>query len=291
MGDGRRPCRITLVGHPALLSDWPDGDTTVVVRHAPGTNVRPLNADRDTAGRWLVEMPGTAACLLSADGTDIRCAPADASNAWTRFLVGQALPLAAVLQGLEPFHASAVALGGRAVGFIGASHAGKTTLALALGMRGASLVTDDVLVVEPQDDVMLAHPGSSVVNARHGTTRLLAGGDPEPLGREVSRDEHGTRNEVAVQPSALPLELLYWLERSPDHDRPVFDAVPEPVLRTLLASSFNFAVQDGARLERQLDVCWRIATGVTLVRARLPAGLLPDAAAEAIECDAASRLR
>lgn len=109
------------------------------------------------------------------------------------------------------------------------------------------------------------------------------------VGRSAG-NEHGTRNEAAVEPTPLPLSLLYWLERWPEQDRPVFGPVPEPVLRTLLASSFNFAVQDGARLERQLDLCWRIATGVPLVRARLPASLLPDAAAEAIEHDAALRL-
>ena len=65
--------------------------------------------------------------LLSAPGDALRCAigTCPAQN-WQRFLVGQVLPFAALVAGLEIFHASAVVLGGRALAFTGESGAGKT---------------------------------------------------------------------------------------------------------------------------------------------------------------------
>ena len=72
------------------------------------------------------------------------------------------LPFAALLQGLEVFHASAVVQGGEAIALLGPSRAGKTSLALELCARGASFLADDVLALETREDALFAHPGSPV---------------------------------------------------------------------------------------------------------------------------------
>ena len=63
-------------------------------------------------------------------------------------MLAQVLPLAAVLRGTHVLHASAVALAGRAVAFMGRSGVGKTTLAGRIVAHGARLMTDDVLAVD-----------------------------------------------------------------------------------------------------------------------------------------------
>ena len=58
--------------------------------------------------------------------------------------------------------ASAVAIDGRAVLIEGAPGSGKSSLALALIDRGAVLIGDDAVLLEPVDGHVLAHPHPNV---------------------------------------------------------------------------------------------------------------------------------
>src|SRR3954447_1403380 len=94
-----------------LVASWPSREAETVfeesvagarfalARHAE----RGFAVDHDYYGRFAV----------AADGSLIECAPRDMEAwRWQRLLVGQLLPLAALLRGLEPLHASAVAIAG-----------------------------------------------------------------------------------------------------------------------------------------------------------------------------------
>jgi serine kinase of HPr protein (carbohydrate metabolism regulator) len=56
------------------------------------------------------------------------------------------------------YQASAVAIGGRAVLIEGPPGIGKSSLALALIDRGASLIGDDAVMLEAGEGALLAHP-------------------------------------------------------------------------------------------------------------------------------------
>jgi serine kinase of HPr protein (carbohydrate metabolism regulator) len=58
------------------------------------------------------------------------------------------------LQGLLCLHGSGVGIDGSAVAFLANKGAGKSTLATALCAAGATLVTDDMLPVDPRSPVM-----------------------------------------------------------------------------------------------------------------------------------------
>ena len=59
-------------------------------------------------------------------------------------------------------HATAVAIGDEAVLLIGASGSGKSDLALRLIDRGAVLISDDQVTVEPTGDRLLASPPETI---------------------------------------------------------------------------------------------------------------------------------
>ena len=115
--------------------------------------------------------------LLDRTGTRLWCSPGGEEPAWERFLVGQVLPFAALLSGLEIFHASAVELDGGALAIAGPSGAGKTSVALALCELGAAFLADDVLALEIAGEQLLAHPGAPVagVDRREDERRRHAG--------------------------------------------------------------------------------------------------------------------
>src|SRR5207247_95773 len=100
---------------------------------------------------------------VSSDGTRLRCAVPARTSRWHRLLFAQVLPLAAALQGMDLFHASAVSISDRVSAFVAQPGAGKTSLAAHLVDRGATLVTDDVLALEATADAVVAHPGAGLL--------------------------------------------------------------------------------------------------------------------------------
>jgi hypothetical protein len=64
------------------------------------------------------------------------------------FLLGSAFGALLHQRGMQPLHANAVEMGGKAVAFMGESGAGKSTLAAWFHDRGFRVIADDVCVVE-----------------------------------------------------------------------------------------------------------------------------------------------
>ncbi len=162
---------------------WPEGAELISDQLEPDGTASFRIESHPEAG-YLLWGPSYGAHLLSTDGRRLRCAPGDAGEeAWQRLLIAQVLPFAAVLNGLEVFHASAVVIDGQAVAFVGPSRSGKTSLALELCRHGASFLADDVLALERDGTVLVGHPGTPVAGLDHaeaerGAAGLGAGGDP-----------------------------------------------------------------------------------------------------------------
>ncbi len=74
-------------------------------------------------------------------------------------LLGSVLSYWLERQGIAAMHASAVDVGGHAVGFLSSNSGGKTGLAAALMGRGCKLLTDDVLPIEERGGRFLSHSG------------------------------------------------------------------------------------------------------------------------------------
>lgn len=225
-----------------------------------------VHCDSDVGFR--VWAPRHGCYLVSPDGRHVEGAPpAGPPWRWERLVLAQVLPLAAVLRGYEVLHASAVALGGSAVAFLGASGTGKTTLATRIVARGAALVTDDVLAIEVSDDGVRAHRGGTVARIDPGELRALTPDERRTLGAVRVRTEKCHVTPV-LAPAQLPLGLTYHLVRPADG--PSVEIVPvrpyDPAL--LLGSAFlsYFTARD--RLVRQLDFYAAVARATPLFQVR-----------------------
>jgi hypothetical protein len=259
---------VDLVDAAEIDRDWPAGEAERVLEErfdggSAGDPARTIDAHPVHGFRLYARHFGLA--HISRDGTRVRCSPPDDEPwSWQRFLVGRILPWAAVVQGLEAFHASGVTVGGRAVAFVGPTGAGKTSLAIRLVAMGERFLTDDVLSVESRDGELLAHPGAGIAAVRDAERRLIAESTWSGLGAELGHSGK-TYLELPRPHGPAPLAAIYFLRLG--GGEPIERLDPDP--RLLLGSTFVLGVKSPERLRNQLDVCARIGESVPLFALRI----------------------
>ncbi|GAA1999742.1 hypothetical protein [Microbacterium ulmi] len=122
---------------------------------------------------------------------------------------GTLLSLLLYLRGAPVFHGSAVEVDGEVVAFIGHSGQGKTTMATLFCADGASVVTDDVLVVDDSDGVPTVRRGSRELRLRPGIEELadrVAGASRRTSAdaRDVVAPRHTTADAVPLKAIVIP---------------------------------------------------------------------------------------
>lgn len=172
----------------------------------------------DDTGTYEVRGSGSEIVWYPAPGTSLESVRLD--------ILGRVLALAFHASGAFSLHASAVALGGGAVGFMAPKLHGKSTTAFALVRSGARLVTDDMLVISSAATPRV-RPGIQTVRLWEDSAAAVDAGGGARVGEEgkvLVDDLHGSER---VQ-ETLPLSALYLLAPFVD------DGAGRPVGRTRL---------------------------------------------------------
>jgi hypothetical protein len=128
-------------------------------------------------------------------------------------LLGGVFSVALHLQGLLCLHGSAVGVDGVAVAFLANKGAGKSTLATAMCDTGSTLITDDMLPVDPREPVM-AWPSLPAVRLLHDSAShlRLASGPTHPATNKYHVNELPSDK---VEGSRLPMAAIYELAPVP----------------------------------------------------------------------------
>ena len=119
-------------------------------------------------------------------------------------------------RGLLTLHASAVALDGRAVAFVGPKGWGKSTTAAALHRRGHALLTDDVLALDLRPGAPFALPAFPQIKLREQAATALHGGDEALPLLHPQFARRAVRAPEQFQSNPLPLGRIYVLGSGPD---------------------------------------------------------------------------
>lgn len=228
-----------------------------------------LTVDFANPAGYLLWAKGVGRMLISPDGREVLCDPEPSSSGWASILTEQALPLAATLRGFEVLHASGVVLGGKAMLIAGGPGAGKSSLAAALILRGASLLSDDVVALKRRGSTLTAHPGSDALALRPSERNRLSKED---------RDELDSA-DAAVDPAHFG--QLFVLERSGLD--PAIERLDPVDPSTLLATTFNLSVRTPERLARHLDLAAALAATDRIYRLRVQPGIDATRLAELLD--------
>jgi hypothetical protein len=264
-GSGR-PVRADLVHPEEIDRDWPAAEAERLLAESfdGGEPSRTIDAHPSAGYRLYARHFGLA--RLTPDGSRVHCSPPDVEPwSWQRFLVGRILPWAAVLRGLEVFHASAVTVDGRAAAFVGRTGAGKTSLAVQLVTRGGRFLTDDVLSLDRPEGELRAHPGAAIASVRPAERETIPDATWSSLGSVLGHSVK-TYVELPREEGPVPLGAVYYLRSG---DGPPVEPIERPDPRMLLSSTFVFGVRTPERLVHQLDVCAALVREVPMFWLRI----------------------
>ncbi|MFQ5946352.1 MAG: hypothetical protein ACE5NC_08900 [Anaerolineae bacterium] len=233
--------------------------------------------------------------LVSPDGRRIAChsltrASAEAFHA---YLLGQVLSFALIKQGIEPLHSTAMVIDGEAVGFVGDTGYGKSSLGAAFLQAGHSLLTDDLLVLKDEGNRFVAYPGPPRIKLFPGIARSLLGErvTGTPMNNQTPKlviplDQNGT----LLPQGAFPLKAMYVLTPPPASSRGHRITIrllsPRRAFVELLKNTFNTMVVDRERLRGQFNLAARLASKLPVKSLSYPRRLdrLPEVH-EAIQSD------
>ena len=130
-------------------------------------------------------------------------------------LLGPAMALVLHQRGRFIVHASAVAIGGRAVAFLGGNGFGKSTMAAALYTRGHDMLTDDVAAICTGSSGLMLLPSFPQFKL-WPESALALGNEPETLPLvhpDFQKRAYQVTRRFSRKP--LPLQRLYVLSGGP----------------------------------------------------------------------------
>jgi hypothetical protein len=181
-------------------------------------------------------------------------------------------------RGVSALHASAVAVDGRAVGFLAGRNRGKSTAACSLIASGASLLADDILPVYLSELGVLAAPAFPQMKLSPQQLHYL--GIVEQQFARVHPDYDKLLVPVFDGPgrycdASVPLSALYVLDRHKSGLGPprITDMSPAEAMKELLRHSFAAELVDAVdRGTPRISRLATIARSVKVRRLEVPTG-------------------
>jgi hypothetical protein len=220
--------------------------------------------------------------LIQPDGRSVVCRPLSdrAIDAFHTHL-GPSLSFALINLGVEPLHSTTVVIDGQAVALMGDCGYGKSTLGAEFLRAGHQLLTDDLLVLRDTRDGFLAYPGAPRVKLYPEMARRVLGAKVKGLRLKgltpkliVPLDARRGRRTIT------PLKAIYVLT-PPSGSRGaqsrgsngaggahrgaapagvrIRTLTPRQACLELVRNTFNMAVEDTGRLQRQFAQATRVA--------------------------------
>ncbi|MFC1628300.1 hypothetical protein ACFL3H_04210 [Gemmatimonadota bacterium] len=224
---------------------------------------------------------------VSSGGNVISCRQLESASteSFQTYLLGQVLSWALLKRQVEQLHASVVEVDGQAIGFLGDSGYGKSTLSAAFLKAGHRLLTDDMLVLEKTMVGYQAYPGLPRIKLDPGIARKILGGDIRgvPMNPDTGKEVLPLdADRSAAAGGSVPLQVLYVLaspgDTCSDKEVTIRSLPPSEACMELVRNTFNTFIDDRGRLRNQFDFSTDVAKRVPVKMLSYPRRLdhLPE---------------
>lgn len=219
---------------------------------------------------FLVRFPGEADFAIDGETLAVQCHPAPGdSDTSDKLFHNSIVPLLANHRGCLALHGSAVLVGGRAVGFLGPSRRGKTTLAGAFARAGFPYLTEDVLGLQPTPDGYLVQPDRPELRLFRDSAAYLLG----PAAPELEADDKSSLRPSSRLPFSghpAPLASLFVLGPGTAPEVRIDPLGPAEALAELIQNAFVLDVEDRLRLRAHFSRIGTLSESVSCYRLDYP---------------------
>ena len=235
-------------GAPALTI-WALGTDMLRLEYSDGTKFWVLRSGREAWATWP-EPP------LTIEDT-------------ATYFLGPVLGLVLRLRGVTCLHASAVAMGQRAVAFVGDAGAGKSTTVAALARKGFAALSDDIVALEERDGQFFVTPAypyiclwpESVV-ALYGSAEAL----PKFAATYEKRCLSLPKEALRFASEPVRLACVYVLGARGEGPARVEQVPARPAFVTLVANTYATNMLDSAMRAREFETLGRLMQTVPVKR-------------------------
>jgi hypothetical protein len=212
---------------------------------------------------------------LNAQGGEVwaRWSEASSFEDAASYLLGPVFGYLLRLRGVTCLHASAVQCGGRAVAFIGAEGAGKSTTAAAMALRGHAVLSDDIVALAERDGDFYAMPAYPYLSLWRDSVDALYGADANVSAfsanyskRMLPLAERGLR--FSEEPVVLDSIFLLG-ERSSDPAAPIVEEVEKrDALMALVGNTYANRLLGEEMRAREFALLGRLVAAVPVRQLR-----------------------
>jgi hypothetical protein len=224
---------------------------------------------------YLLRFPEFADFVVAANGRAVCCyARADTPLETVRhLLLNQVIPVVLSHLGKLVLHASACITPQGAIAFIGSTGAGKSTLAASFGLRGFCVFTDDCLLIEEQDGVMMGVPSYPGSRLWPDTISALFAQEPmlQPLAHYTPKKR--LLFEQSPHDTHILLRGIYVLDPQKEEDLDDVTITPLAMREAhfeIVKHAFQLDITDRERLRQAFGQHERVAKSVPFFRLTFP---------------------
>jgi hypothetical protein len=225
--------------------------------------------------------PSGMVAFCFSDGTEFFVTPG-ADHIWTTwrapytvedmatYLLGPILGYVLRMRHTVALHASAIAVGDRAIAFVGGAGAGKSTTAASFALKGFSVLADDVSAIDHNGDgfsVRPAYPHLRLWPA--SVTSLLGDVDSlRPITPNWDKRDFQLLKYQAFNTSPLPLAAVYLLGARDNDDRaPYVEPLsPREGFIHLVGNTYGNTLLDPPMRAHEFDVLTQMSNQVPMRR-------------------------
>src|SRR6188474_787345 len=184
------------------------------------------------------------------------------------YLLGPVMGFVMLLRGVVCLHASAVAIGDKAIALLGPAGAGKSTTAAAFAERGHSVLAEDVVTLDDRGDQFLVRPGYPCIRLWPPAVKALYGSETHLPRLTPNWDKCYLDLNDNFQREPLRLAAIYHLgERRHDATAPFVQTLDRAEgLMSLVANTYATKLMDKQMRAREFEVLTRVVSNVPLRR-------------------------
>lgn len=204
---------------------------------------------------YLVRFIDSADFQIAPDREEVTCVPVPGTSpqAIEDLFLNQVMPMVHAQAGGLVIHASAVAIAGGIVGFVGATGRGKSTLAAAFARSAVPFLSDDGIALVREGEHYTAMPNRPTFRLWQDSEAAVIAGETPP---EESADEKSrvvADASLPFQAEPLPLRALYFLGEGASPEPVIQPMTGHAALAELINHAFLLDVGDKVRLRSHFE--------------------------------------